>query len=265
MVDSHIHSFFSTDCDASFDDICTSAIKNNMEGITITDHLDLYYPNFDVKFNIDFEKYTQEIEKFRDKYKDKLRVFTGLELGYRKRAIDETNLIVQSHNFDLVICSVHVIQNIDPYYGKFFEGKTKKEAYRMYLEKIYKSIVNQPDYDVVGHIGYIRRYGNLEDNSMSYDEYSDILEPMLKKIISLGKGIELNTSFFDREPYLSMPEKDILMKYKEFGGEIITIGSDAHKADRTGINFNDGIELLKECNFQYITHFEGRKPIFTKI
>ena len=265
IYDSHIHSFFSADSDSSIDDICNTAIKRNIDGITLTDHLDLYYPDFDVEFNIDFKKYHEEIAKYKKKYEDKLKIFAGLELGYRTKAIEESSQIVNAHNFDFVICSVHVIQGEDPYHGKYFEGKTKEEAYRIYLEKVYKSIVNQPDYDVIGHLGYIRRYGFVEDNSMNYSEYSDLLEPILKKLISLGKGIELNTSYFKREPYIKMPEKDILLKYKELGGEIITIGSDAHKPDRVGINFSEGIELLKECGFQYIAHFEQRKPIFTNI
>ena len=56
-----------------------------------------------------------------------------------------------------------------------------------------------------------------------------------------------------------------LRRYKELGGEIITVGSDAHKAEHIGYEFEIAGELLKSCGFRYYTEFENRKAVFRRI
>ena len=47
----------------------------------------------------------------------------------------------------------------------------------------------------------------------------------------MGKGIELNTGGFKYGLGHPNPCEDIIKRYKELGGEIITLGSDAHKCE----------------------------------
>jgi histidinol-phosphatase (PHP family) len=265
MFDCHVHSFFSGDSEVPAEIACNKAIQLGLEGIAFTDHLDIDYPNFDANFNINFDEYSIYMDNLKNKYLNKLKILNGIEVGFQPHVIVETKKIIDSYDFDFVLGSVHVIDGMDPYYEDYFKGKTKEQAFLRYLEEIYISLSDFPYFDVLGHIGYLRRYGNLDDRSLRYVDYQDILELILKKAVFLGIGLEVNSSGLRTNLGTPIPDYDIIKRYKELGGEIICVGSDAHFEEHIGDGFNEITEKLKEIGFKYTTHFEKRKPIFDKI
>ena len=116
-------------------------------------------------------------------------------------------------------------------------------------------------YSILGHIDLVKRYKTLDVER----NFHDILEEIFRVIIPKGKGIEVNTSGFAYGLGSAMPSKDILQLYKDCGGEIITIGSDAHKAEHVAHEFPKTLQLLQEIGFEYIATFEAQKPIFHSI
>ncbi|MCX7748050.1 MAG: histidinol-phosphatase HisJ family protein [Clostridia bacterium] len=267
MFDCHVHSSFSGDSEMHPDDAISQAIHLGLQGIAFTDHLDIDYPDFDEKFLIDFKKYSQTMDDLKDKYSGKLKVLKGIEVGIQPHVVDETRKTVESYDFDMVIASVHIIDKMDPYTGKYFIGKSKNEAFIRYLECILDSVTLFHNFDVIGHIGYIRRYCNYDDRSLSYKDYGDLVDSILKTVISKGKGIEVNTSGFRPGSGLgtTIPEIDIIKRYKELGGEIICLGSDAHYPEHIALSFDKARDLLSTVGFRYITHFEKRKAVFDAI
>jgi histidinol-phosphatase (PHP family) len=243
---------------------CEKAIELGLDGIIFTDHLDYDFPNFDISFMIDFKEYAAYMSNLKKTYEKTLKVLMGIEVGIEPHNIKESEKIVKQYDFDFVIASTHIVDRKDPYTGEYYIGKTKSEAFHRYLEVILDTVTNFNDYNVVGHIGYIRRYGNYEDKSLRHLDYSDLLDSILKKVISDGKGIEINTSGY-RSLGTPIPDFDIVKRYRELGGEILTIGSDAHYVDHMALNFKEVQERLKEIGFKYITHFEKRKPVFDKL
>jgi histidinol-phosphatase (PHP family) len=265
MFDCHVHSSFSGDSQVPPELACDTAIKLGLEGIAFTDHLDIDYPNFDVAFNINFSEYSTFMDTIKLKYKNKLKVLKGIEVGFQPSVIAESKKILDDYVFDFVIGSVHVIDGMDPYYEDFFVGKTKEQAFKRYLEEIYISLNDFPYFDVIGHIGYVRRYGILDDRSLRYVDYCDIIDSILNKAISIGIGLEVNSSGLRGNLGTPIPDFDILRRYKELGGEIISIGSDAHYSEHIGNGFKEISEMLKVIGFKYTTHFESRKPFFDKL
>lgn len=265
MFDNHTHSKYSTDSTMSADDAVLSAIENSLDGIVFTDHVDLDYPDFSSEFYFDIKEYSDFIDQLKLKYQGTISVLKGIEMGIQPQIIKEAEEIVRKFDFDFVIASIHIIDYLDPYFGKYYEGKTKKQAYDRYLQTIYDGALNFKDYDVIGHIGYIRRYGNFDDRSMNYVDYSDTIDSIFKVLIEEGKGIEVNTSGLRGILGTTIPDISILKRYKQLGGEIITIGSDAHKTQDVGANFRETIEQLLSIGFKYTCHFEKRKPIWEKL
>lgn len=266
MFDCHVHSSFSGDSEMPAAAACETAIGKNLKGIAFTDHLDYDYPNYDDTFNIDFDAYSKFMDTLKVQYAGKLTVLKGIEVGIQPHVIEDTLKIVEGYDFDHVIASVHIIDKQDPYQKDYFIGKTKEAAYRRYLEEVFFAVSNYTNYDVVGHIGYVRRYGDYGDSSLRYLDYSDVLDEILKGVITSGKGIEINTSGYRSGLGSPMPDHDIVRRYKELGGEIICLGSDAHYPEHIAHSFELATnELLLNTGFRYVTHFEQRKPVFEKI
>jgi len=113
--------------------------------------------------------------------------------------------------------------------------------------------------DVLAHIPYTLRYMNDRDgNRVTLDSYYGRIEVILSNLIARGAGMELNTnrgrSVDDYRP--------ILERYRRLGGEIVTLGSDAHVAQDIGRGIPEGVQLLRELGFRYYTVYRRRKPEF---
>ncbi len=265
MYDNHIHSNFSTDSQMEADDACQKAVEIGLNGLVFTDHVDYDLPNFNKDYLINPDQYFEFFKNIQKKWKDKLDVRIGVEMGFQPHLINEINKTLLKYPFDFVINSVHVIEHLDPYTGEYYIGKTKHQAYERYLQEILYSITSFDNFDIIGHIGYATRYGNFEDKALRYNDYSDLLEQILKATIDKGKGIEINTSGLRGDLQSTIPGYDIINRYFELGGEIITIGSDAHFTEHLGHSFKDVADCLKNIGFKYTAHFEDRKPVFEKL
>lgn len=272
--DYHIHSSFSSDSKAAMEQTIEVAISKGFERICFTDHMDLNYPKIEggYDFIFDLEDYIHKLGTLKTEYIDKIKIMTGIELGLQPHLKNELYSLSQSKSFDFIIGSTHVVDNMDPYYPDYWMDKTVNEGIKRYYEIILNNCNDMAEcFDVYGHIDYIIRYipkhmkENLSRQEYSYESFVDLIDEILKTIISKGKGIEINTSGFKYGLGRPHPEQAILERYYEFGGEIITIGSDSHISEHVGYDFAKAETILKEIGFKYYTVFIGRKPTFVKL
>lgn len=267
IIDCHSHSNYSADSQMLAYDGVRSAIGAGIGGLAFTDHLDIDYPNREYNYIFNFAQRSKFLDELRAEFEGKTKILKGLELGFQPHIVDQAVQIVQAHDFDFVIGSVHSVDGFAlAGQSGFYSGKSKKQAYHRYLEEVYNSVNLMDHFDVVGHIGYIRRYAPDSDRALNFADYSDILDTILKKVVEKGKGIEVNTSgYYSKGLASPIPNFDIIERFKALGGEILTIGSDAHQACHVGNSFLHVLQKVKSIGFDYITYFEERKPVFVKI
>lgn len=265
LPDYHIHTYFSGDCETSLDDIAAASIKKGLKSICITDHQDFDFYAEGILYELDKDEYYEKMCEFREKYKGRLDVRIGIETGLEPKMADRLDEFINRHNYDFVIGSSHLINGYDPYYPEYFYGKTDYEAFKEYFETIVDNIKYCKNFDVYGHIDYVVRYSPNKDENYNYMDYIDLIDEILKRLIESGKGIEINTSGYKSGLKNPNPCYEIVKRYKELGGEIITLGSDSHKSEFIAYEFERTIEKIKACGFKYYTEFKNRKPEFIKI
>ena len=115
---------------------------------------------------------------------------------------------------------------------------------------------------MAGHLDYVVRYGPNKNTFYSYEKYKELFDEILKTLIAKGKGIECNTAGFKAGLNHPHPTEEILKRYRELGGEILTLGSDAHQTVHLAYHFSAIGDLLKSCGVRYYTVFKDRKPEF---
>ena len=93
----------------------------------------------------------------------------------------------------------------------------------------------------------------------------EILDEILRTLIRKNVGIELNTGGYHYGLGEPNPCVNIIRRYRELGGEIITIGADAHKPEHIAYDFAKAEEILKSCGFKYYTEFFEQKPVFKQL
>lgn len=265
QADFHMHTDFSGDSDSSPESMIEQAVSLGMDKLCITDHYDYDYPDEPELFLIDFDKYFLKLNDLRDKYRKQIDLRIGVELGLQPHIAEHLWQISKKYPFDFIIGSSHVVDKCDPYYPSFFEGKDEHAAYSRYFETIPENLAVFDNVDVYGHIDYIVRYGPDKNKNYTYEIYKEVLDKALMSCIEHGIGIEINTGGIAYGLGHTNPHEDVIRRYRELGGEIITIGADAHVPERVGYEFKRAGEILKQCGFDYYTIFKNRKPEFIKL
>ena len=264
LTDDHLHTEFSIDGCETMESVCEAAIERGLSEIAITDHMDIFS---DKPYGsiLDCELWYEKLTQVREKYRGRLMVHRGIELGQPQSNPSEAKSFLDTYPLDFIIGSVHCMENDIDVYEYDFSKVDAATLCPHYVEWL-KDLATGFDFDVMGHIIYPSRY-MLERRGIHLDmmEYRDLYRELFELLIPSGRGIELNLSGLARGGGIAMPEMDLLKLYRECGGEIVTVGSDAHVTTQVGVVSAKGQEMLKEAGFKYIAYFEERKPQFIKL
>lgn len=258
LIDYHMHSKYSFDCETQVEDICETAIKRGIREIAITDHMDIFSDK-PYGYILNCEECYEALWKVKEQYQGKLKVLVGAELGQPQANPGEARAFLARYPLDFVIGSVHNMENDVDAYDLDYHQVDYHEVMRNYVQWLI-TMAEGFDFDVMGHVTYPSRYvyeqiGQRVDFSEYYDQY----EVLFRMLIESGRGIELNMSGIARGLDETMPTIDLLRMYRNLGGEIVTVGSDAHVAEHVGITSRQGMEMLAQVGFRYVSTFENRR------
>lgn len=271
--DNHVHTDFSTDSHSPMEEMVREAVRRGLPSICFTDHMDYDFPDLGkgIEFLFDVDTYFSELSRLQEKY-PQIEIRRGVELGLKEDLKEKCDSLVLSHPFDFVIGSTHLVDNMDPYYPEYWENSTEHRGISRYYETTLENIRVHSCFDVYGHIDYIIRYtpaqkenrrrGRLDEPYLDrlYRESADIIDEILKLLLEKGKGIEINTSGLKYSLGHPHPQEKILKRYRELGGQIITIGSDGHEPAHLAYDFDRVSDILRSCGFRYYTEFHQRNP-----
>ena len=263
-VDTHLHSSYSGDSNTPMEDMVKAAISKGLKEIYFTEHqdFDFVYAEDEPhdKYEVNTDQFLYDLICLREKYYKDIHVSFGIELGVQTHLAKQLAAYASGHDFDFIIASSHLCNKKDPYFKEFFENRDEKDAYHEYFRYEAECIKCFKNFDSYGHLDYILRYGPNKNAEFSMKEYGDDIDVILKLLIDNEKSLEINTSGYAYGMNGPHPSIDILKRYKELGGELITIGSDAHTPDRIAFSYDKAEELLKECGFNYYTLYKQRFP-----
>ena len=261
MFDFHMHSKLSFDSLEEPFEMVNAACRIGLKEMCFTDHYDFAE---DRKGRHDLFSVEEHMSLYNNLKFDNIKIRRGVEFGLTLWNEAELYDFIKNDNPDFVIGSVHNVNGFDPYYEEFWKHTDFEGAVKSYMKRVYECVKIHSDYDVLGHLTYVCKSSfNPTEKGVSYSEISDIADEILKLVIKNGKGIEVNTSGVDRIGDF-LPTVDFVKRFCELGGEIITVGSDAHDKSRVGQYTNEAIEMIGTVS-PYVCTFDKRKPIFHKI
>ena len=269
LFDNHNHSQFSFDGKrTSVEASARAAAEAGLGGICFTDHCDHYVPPMKASFEnvvpeyFNVEEQQAEISRVQSLIGDRTRLLKGIEIGMYEECHEQIRKVLDENSFDQIIASVHYIEKTDPYYGGYYDGKDWKQAYGTYLETIYREMKWLEDFDIMGHYDYIVRYASYPVTSIRYRDFSDIFDEMFRYLIQEGKALEINTKSYEgHRGRMVELDNDVLLRYREMGGEIVSLGSDSHEPSRIGAGFTRHAAFLKSLGFRWTAHYESRRLI----
>lgn len=257
-ADMHTHTSFSGDSTEDMTNSANAAMQIGLRTLCITEHCDFDYP--EEGFVPDMAAYREKLLSVREQFCGRLDILFGIELGIMDYLAPKLYDFIKPWDLDFIIGSSHLVDGADPYYPEYFEGYGTHNGILRYFESILANIKAFDGFDVYGHLDYAVRY--CKEKSYAPTDYRELIDEILRLLIDKGKGIELNTAGLRSGLSHPNPHPFILKRYRELGGEIITIGSDAHKASDIAADFDIAQSILTEAGFSHFTVFRQRKPQF---
>lgn len=278
LTDCHTHTKISPDSEAELWAMCQKAQELKLKAYAVTDHIELcrYYPQgyyqtvprneedfFDYASR--WEKSMEQNQLAKELLKDKLNFISGIELGEPNADFSLAESLYQDKRLDFVIASLHELpEKLDFYFLDYAQEQPEallEEYFQILLE-----ISRKACFDVLGHVTYPLRYIQGEAGiQIPMQKYEEMLAECFKAVIKNHKGIELNTSGYRQKYGKPFPDEKLLRLYKDLGGEILTLGSDAHKPEDLGGGIAEGTALAKACGFEKICYFLRHEPHFIKL
>ena len=260
MFDFHMHSRVSFDGHDTGEAMARAALAAGLTEICFTDHLD-YDPLGKMGIlAFDTDAYNAEYDALEV---PGLTIRRGMEFGMTPTNRDQFLLDLKRRPFDFVLGSIHFVDDLDVYFEEYWSGKTIFQAERRYLESTLECVQIHDNFDVLAHLTYIAKtHCHPAPRIVPYEEHKEIIDEILRVLVSRDKGLELNTSGMDRCGGF-LPTADIFRRFRELGGTIVTVGSDAHRTNRVGQYSKEACDLLRDI-FGHVCTFAERQPIFHK-
>jgi histidinol-phosphatase (PHP family) len=257
VVDTHFHSSHSGDSDALLNALCRQAPRLGLTHICPTEHAD-FDPRDPYYNELNVGAYSRDLEACRAELDGRVVVLKGVEVDYQPRFDARVRDFLARHPFDFVIGSVHFVDGL--YVGDaLLETHDRDTAYRRYFDAVRVAAASGL-FDVLGHLDLLKRHATRRWGTFDAARYADEIEAVLRAAVETGTGLEINTSGLRQAPAETYPRLETLRRYRELGGEILTLGSDAHRTANLGKDVREGLELARAAGFKAIAVFVARQP-----
>lgn len=280
LIDCHTHTQFSVDSEADLGMCAERADRLGLVAYAVTDHCECnsWYPAEHYSDGDDmhdsycykdcFLDSVAAVTALKEKYNGKLNLICGVEMGQPQAAPEAAAFINADERVDFIIGSLHQIRGEkDFYYIDYIDLGTDKiyDLLERYFTEL-NEMCRTNSFDVLGHLTYCLRYMKQRHGiEPDISRFDGIIADSFRTLAQNGKGIEINTSGLRQGFGETFPNLKYTKLFREMGGEIISVGSDAHTAEDIGKNVRDGIEIAKAAGFTRIAYFKKRQPQFIAI
>lgn len=265
LCDVHSHTKISHDSKAELLDTARAAIDAGLREFCVTDHCDLLDLDGKPTAFFDWPSAREQYRTVKGLLGDRLTLRLGIELGSAPVGPDAARaiLVEGGAELDFVLGSLHNWIGLeggrDLYFSDFHNNPAlARRAVESTLDHTWALVTQYPDcYDSLAHLVYPLRYIHRDGIDLSLADYEDRVRAIFTEVAKTGHALEVNTCRgrdLDCWPTL-------LRWFKECGGELVTVGSDAHRPRDVAKGIPEALEMLSAAGFRHVTTFAGRKPI----
>ncbi len=257
--DYHTHTKYSFDGapDSSVDALCRAALARGITDLAVTDHFECNwraesaYPPYDADAAI------REVEEAKERYRGRLQLTLGIELGQADQYPDEAKALLEKYPFEFVIGSVHNLAGAPDFACMDFE---KLMTYPSYVGHLFERNLRElsavvdtlPKLHTLGHLTYMRRYCALAGRDYDFLQHAASLEPLFRKLVKREVALEVNVSTLWKGLGFSMPDRALLSLYRDCGGRLVTLGTDSHSPLHVGECIEEGLSLVRSVGLCHV-------------
>lgn len=276
LIDIHSHSNISPDAADPPEDMASRAAELGVRHFGLTDHLELDRAGDEKWDPAAALKYMRPTyEKLHREYDGRMNVYFGVEMGQALHDLPAAERILAEYDFDYVIGSVHRTKHYKNI-GLIsdIEHERRRAIAEHYEEML--SLAEWGKFSILAHMTFLLRFTGVDTSSglvidktkrsqAAFETHKPVIDKILQTIISKGIALEVNSSGYRHGLGSPMPSAEFIKRYRELGGRLITVGSDAHRTGDVAADIFECYMLLRELGFSEVCVFEKKEPKFVKI
>ena len=266
-ADLHLHTLYSEDGEpgATIENMILSAERKGFDTIAITDHMDPDVKPPSMCSVYDPEAFFREFLPLREKYRGRIKVLAGIELGMQPHLSETLRSLVDGFPYDYILGSLHLVREIDPWERYVFEMYGTMETLHAYFREMYENLLVFDYIDALAHMDYAVRFCGLPDGAVPFSEFEEDIDRILGILIRRGTALEYNSKGDRMSGAVSCFYEELFRRYREMGGERVVTGSDSHSPEGIGESLREGAGKLLSAGFTHYSIYENRRPYTAEI
>jgi histidinol-phosphatase (PHP family) len=262
-LDAHMHTNFSRDATPSIDVYAALAREQSVSEIAITDHLD-FDPRMGNYALDDYSRRERAVREAAERWDGRPAIRFGVEITYQVDREDEIRSYLAEHRYDYVIGSVHSLSGIpddqpDPI-DRWAAGKTHREASAPYWNEL-DAAIRSGLFDTIGHLDVVKRWIFKALGPFEYEPHADLYDRALRSLVETGVALEVNSSGLRHRVKEAYPPPFVVDRFRALGGEGVTAGTDAHRAESFGFGLREAYASIRAAGFDSLSFRRGGDPV----
>ena len=266
-LDSHLHTNLSPDSDVVIDVYAAQAVERGIRELAITDHVD-FEPGAPAYGYATFDDRERIVRGAAERWAPQgLDIRFGVELTYDRSWEDDIRSHLARHAYDFTIGSVH--DRVESPYSPrnvqgWVEGRSLAEIVAPSFDEV-AAAARSGLFDALGHLDVVKRYLHPFVTKEALAAAPELYEPILRALVESGTALEINTSGLRHGVGETYPSATVVRRFREMGGQAVTIGSDAHRAEHFGWALADGYQYAMDGGFRALTFRRGGTSVLVDL
>jgi histidinol-phosphatase (PHP family) len=255
-ADYHVHTALCHHANGTASEYRDEAVRKAIPEICFTDHVpspDGYDPANRMDM-AEFPEYRRSVEETAGS--GAVKVGFGIEADYYEGAVDFLRQWLPEQSFDLVLGSVHYINDWpfdNPDARETWKSVDVRGVWKRYFELVGR-LADTRLFDVVSHLDLPKKFGHrIPDHDLE-----ELAQPALDHVAKAGMGMEINTSGL-RRPCKEMYPSPLLLSLAQERGIPITFGSDAHSPRDVGYAFDLAVQAARQAGYVDCLQMRNRR------
>ncbi len=262
-ADYHLHSQLSFDASASLTEIAQAASDKGINEICVTDHYECARPKM-IARNTPVDVMRREYLNSVAKNKADVSIKFGIELGQPSHNSYKAEMALTDGGFDYVLASVHGVGDDIVMHHVDYTDASCYDAIEKYYDETIK-VIEWGKFDVLAHFNLFLRNAARQDVTLDLGRFDKKIDEIIKALAQSGKGLEINAASIYQALGYALPGTEILKKFREYGGSIITVGSDSHEMANIGRGLDAAYDMARAAGFTKCARFSRRNVSFYDI
>ncbi len=262
-LDAHLHTDLSHDSEVPIDEYARQAVERGIAELAITDHVD-FRPGAPAYAFSTFEQRERQVRGAAERWAPQgLAIRFGAELTYERDFEGDIRDHIRRHAYDFVIGSVHIGAD-SPFTAARVAGWVAGRSLAEIVEPYYVEVeaaARSGLFDTLGHIDFVKRFLAPHVTAADLATAPELIDPILRALVDSGTALEINTSGLRQPPGESYPSPATVARFRELGGERITIGTDSHRAEHFAFALTDGYASATSAGFESMWFRRGAERV----